>query len=139
MNRFDKFVLVVALLVTLLCARTIVTIFQYHLETLAPKSLATCIAGWLIATAGPLVIATWCWRKAKHARFPWMVHLGMLACAFVLLKTGLTIMLATLDQPDFDVMMGGPSNPPLILFLFVIGGYLMGLAYRRISSSGRKR
>ena len=138
MNRFDKFALAAVMLVTLLCAGSMVPIFQYYLETLTPASLMMGIAGWLIATFGPLLVALWCWRKAKQVRFPWMLHLGMLAGAIILLETGKSMMLAAMDAPDFDAMMGGPSNPPDLLFLIVIGGYFSGLAYQRISSASRR-
>lgn len=139
MNRFDRFALVAVMLVTLLCAGSMAPIFQYYSDTLAPASLMMGIAGWLIATFGPLLVALWCWRKAKKMHAPWMPHLGMLAGAVVLLETGKSIMLAAMGAPNFDNMLGGPSNPPHFLFLLVIGGYFSGLAYQRISSvSGRR-
>lgn len=137
MNRFDKVALAAAIVTTLLFARGTFFIAQFYIEylSIAGTTLLIGVAGWLIATYGPIATAVWFWRWAKGHRSPWVLHLLFLPCAGLLLWAGESLMLFVIDQPDFDAMLGGPANQATLLFVIAAGGYFAALLSRQISNS----
>jgi len=133
MNRFDMFAVGAALAVTLLCARNMVAIASFYVELLhlSGATVVVGILGWITATYGPIAIAALFWRWAKLVRRPWVLHLLLLPCAVIMMRTGNSVVLKVIQQPDFDAMMGGPSVPTTMLFLTAVIGYFIALIYGR--------
>ena len=140
MNRLDKVALAAAIVTTVFFARGTFFIAQFYIDyrSIPAMTLPIGIAGWLIATYGPLATAVWFWRWAKAHHSPGVVHLLFLPCAVSLLWAGERLMLFAIDQPDFDAMLGGPANQAALLFVIAAGAYFAALMSRRISTSSNQ-
>lgn len=132
MNKFEKITLSVALVLTFLTVRGLVTLAGIYGDTrsISGSGWTIWIAGWVIAAYGPLAIAIWFWRWAKRVRTPWVLHLLFLPCAFLPLQAGLSMILFVIDDPDFDSMMGGPVIPAMLFFLVSVGEYFGAVTSR---------
>ena len=138
MNHFDKFALGAVILTTLLCARETLAIGSFYIDflDLPPSAAATGVAGWLVATYGPIAVAALCWRWAKRVRFPWVPHLLLLPAAVIVFRTGASLLLSVIRQPDFDAMIGAPVFPAILLFVIAIGGYFAAVVATEIGTAG---
>lgn len=137
MTRFEKLALAAAILITLFYLSNIGTFaFQYYLEQIPVEKLPVMIAGWALIAYGPLLVAVFFWRWAKRISTPLMLHLLFLPGAAALFGIGEQLMLSTIQDPDFDAMLGAPVIPAFFLFLATMATYFFALLVRRISKSG---
>jgi hypothetical protein len=88
------------------------------------------LAGWFVATFGPIGVAVCFWRLAKRVRAPWVVHLLFLPCAVALLWVGQHLILFAIDYQDFDHTLGGPVLQAALLFPVASILYFAALIYR---------
>lgn len=138
MNRFEKLALVAVIVVTLRYVRGPGDfVYDYYRKQVPEGMVSIGIAGWAIASYGPIAIAVLFWRWAKRVRSPWIVHLLFLPCAIALLATGDTLMLLVIEDPDFEATIGAPEMAATLLFLVAVGGYLAALIARRVSKSSQ--
>ena len=133
MNRLDKLALAAVIITTLLCIRGSVDAAYAYTSTRPISATGSMIglAGWLIATYGPISIAVWFWRWAKQVRASWVPHLLFLPCAAGIFRAGEALMLFVIGDPDFDATLGGPVIPAYLLFIAAAGGYLAALVSKR--------
>jgi hypothetical protein len=133
MNSFDKFAAVATIIVTTLCVpRPGNFAYNYYVNQIAEGNLPIWFLGIIVSVYGPIALAVLFWRLAKKVPAPWLLHLLLLPAAVVLLATGERLMLAVIQDPDFDATLGGPADvPALLLFLVAIGGYFGALVAKR--------
>lgn len=137
MNRFDKLALAAVIIVTLLCVRGSGDfVYDYYMDQIPEGMLPIGVAGWAIATYGPIAVAVLFWRWAKRIPAPWVLHLLFLPCAAVLFRIGDALMLSVIEDPDFDATLGGPEMPAILLLVVAVGGYFAAVIARQIPTSG---
>jgi len=135
MNRLDKLAFAAVIITTLLCVRGTVSIFYVYnsVQPIFGTKLMIGFSGWFIATYGPIAIAVWFWRWAKHIRASWVLHLLFLPCAFTVLRAGEALMLYVIGDPDFDATLGGPVMQAYLLFIVAAVGYFAAVVSKRRS------
>jgi hypothetical protein len=85
------------------------------------------IAGYLIATYGPIILAVGFRRIARCISARWVVHVLFFPAAILALNVGERIMLSVIEEPDFDATLGAPIMPALLLVVFAVALYLVAL------------
>jgi hypothetical protein len=136
MNRFDKLALVAVILVTLICVRGPGDlVYDYYRKQIPDGMLPIGLAGFVIATYGPITVAVLFWRWAKRTSMPWVLHLLLVPSAAGLLSIGEALMLHVIKDPDFDATMDAPLMASTLLFLVAIGTYFGALIAKQVSKS----
>jgi Na+(H+)/acetate symporter ActP len=92
------------------------------------------LAGWSVATYGPIVVATVFWKTAKRTSASWLFHTFLLPSLYALLISGNALMLSTLDVPDFDDTLGAPIMPALFIIIATMIVYLSALVLNRATT-----
>jgi hypothetical protein len=128
-NRLEIVGLVAAVLTTCLCIRGASQAAELYLTarpaTAGMKALG--LAGWAIATFGPMAVAALFWRLAKRVRARWLVHLLFLACAIAVFRAGDALMLFVTGTPDFDDTLGTPEMQAALMFVVAAAAYLAAI------------
>ncbi|MES2441600.1 MAG: hypothetical protein V4574_02120 [Pseudomonadota bacterium] len=137
MNRFDIFALVAVVLVMVLClGATLSAVDIYIVRAHLPWTMAAAgVAGWILASLGPITIAALFWRWAKRVRWSWVLHLLFLPCAGIACWNGQSLMLFVMGEPDFDATIGAPVMPSFLLMAIAVAGYAVALFSRLVSYS----
>ncbi|HEY5722225.1 MAG TPA: hypothetical protein VIT45_07870 [Allosphingosinicella sp.] len=141
MNRFDKMAVGAAIVATLICRSDTMNAYYWHLEILHSSAMTwtIAVAGWIIATYGPIAIAAWFWRLAKRVRAPWVLHVLFLVCAVITLSTGVSLMLLAGGDTSSDHQTGEAVMTPALLFVVAVGAYFAALIWRQISAAIKRR
>ena len=132
LNRLDMVAVLAVIVSTFLCLQSALdaadayTLFQ----PLSVAKQVLGVAGWFVATFGPIGVAVCFWRLAKRVRAPWIVHLLFLPCAYALLMGGGYLMLFVIGDPDFDATLGGPVMQAALLFAVALVLYFAAVIYR---------
>ena len=129
MNRFDKFALAAAAIVTLVFFGTACNAFEIYVVMfhMPQGMIPVAVLGWLLFTYGPIVLAALLWRWSKHMRRPWVLHLIALPLLYGVGMLSVEMMLYAANQPDFDDTLGAPVFAGSILFLLAVAGYLAAM------------
>jgi len=108
-------------------------IFRLYARDITAWELPVAVAGWALASYGPILVATLFWRWAD--RFPkgWLLHLLLLPCLYALLLAGRRIMGSTVIDSDFDSTLGAPIMPALLFSVVVMAVYYSALAAKPVS------
>lgn len=133
MNRLDGIATVTALAATLMGIVGFRNFaFGYYADQMLPGSLPVGMAGWAIATYGPLIAAVAWWRYAKRLsrNVALSLHAIFLPCVLGIFWAGDAIMLAILSDPDFDATLGAPEMPALLSLAVAIVSYYAAVAIR---------
>ena len=138
MNRFEKIALLVVILVTLLSNfGTGGHVNTYYRGQMDDDGLMMWIAGWIVATYGPIATAACFWRWSRRFGAGWILHLLFLPCAIILFNVGEGVMLSVIQDPDFDATIGGPILPATFLLSVAVGMYLAALIARFVMGPSR--
>jgi endonuclease/exonuclease/phosphatase (EEP) superfamily protein YafD len=139
-NRLEIVGLAAAVVTSWLCVRGALDASEaYQIGrsmTAGTKTLG--LAGWAIATFGPMAVAILFWRLSKRVRARWLVHLLFLPCAIALLIAGEALMLHVTGTLDFDDTLGAPEMQAALMFLIAAGAYLAAIL-STLSPFRRKR
>lgn len=131
LNRMDVFGLISVVVTTLLFMGP--ALYAANLYTsVRPMSAGERVIGyfgWLIATFGPMILATLFWRWSKIFRKRWSLHLLMLPVALAMFKLGTSLMLSVIGSSDFDDTIGGPVIQARVLFVLAVIGYHLAFLY----------
>jgi hypothetical protein len=95
--------------------------------------LPVAIAGWVLASYGPILAGALLWRWADRFSKGWLLHLLLVPCLYALLLAGARIMLSTVNDPDFDNTLGAPIMPAFFCAFVVLVVYFSALAMKRVS------
>ncbi len=139
MNRFDKVAVVTAIIATLLGAIGSQGFeYRYYMDQMPAGGWRVFVAGWAVATYGPIAAAALLWRCAKRLPLPWrwLPHLLFVPCAVMLLRAGEALMASTIQDPDFDAMMDAPLMPAILSQFVAFSSYIAALVIGRKSLSG---
>ncbi len=104
---------------------------ELYLPQIAAWNLPVAIAGWALASYGPIVVAAFFWRGADRFAQGWLLHLLLIPCLYAVFLTGDRVMLNTVNDPDFDSTSGAPIMPAMLCILAVIIVYFLALAIKR--------
>jgi hypothetical protein len=137
MTRFDKFCLLVALLVTITCVRSSLVAFKAY--GLAGLALLVVWIGWLIATYGSLLAATAFRHWKSHRRPRWPLHILFAFTADAAFLLGTRIMLQVIGVPDFDATLGGPAVPGALSLFAAVAGYAISVLSEVVSERRLRR
>lgn len=99
----------------------------------------TAVAGWALATYGPILVAALFWNLAKRFPVLWILHVLLPLCLYRLLFAGNALMLSALEVGDFDATMGGPIMPAFFVIIVTLVVYFSALIVSKwkAHSSGR--
>lgn len=111
--------------------------YDLYFDQMSLDKWSVALAGWCLATYGPVLLGLCLWRLAKRSRNPWIIHLSLVPSLFALLVAGERIMLSTLYVPDFDSTLGAPIMPALVAVLATATIYYSALMIER--SAGYQR
>jgi hypothetical protein len=92
--------------VALLVGRETIDASIYVYQELASDMVALGVAGWLIATSGPVALSIGVWRWARRFDPKWVLHLLFIPCAIALFRTGDFILIYATGVPDGDSIEG---------------------------------
>lgn len=107
---------------------------QLYLPRINAWEFPIAIAGWALASCGPILVAALFWRLAGRFSAGWLLHVLLLPCFYALLLAGNWLMLSAVDVPDFDVTMGAPILPAFFCILVITVVYFSALAVKRVSN-----
>ena len=96
--------------------------------------LPIAVVGWVIVTYGPIIVATLLWGLAKRSSASWLLHFLLLPSFWALLVAGNSLMLSTLNVPDFDDTLGAPIMPALLVMTLTTALYASALVIGRLSA-----
>jgi hypothetical protein len=136
MNRSDKLAVVGAVIMSYEAfSFAIGPVIGLYLPEITACELPVAIAGWVIASYGPIVVATLFWRLADRLSMGWLLHILLVPCLYALLLTGERLMLSTVSDPDFDGTLGAPIMPAMFCDLVVIVVYFSALVAKQVFKS----
>jgi len=128
-NRLEMVGLAAAVLTTMLCFRGESQAAELYLmarpATAGMKALG--LAGWAIATFGPMAVAAAFWRISRRVRPRWLIHLLFLPCTVAVFRAGDALMLRVAGTPDFDDTLGAPEMQAALMFLVAVAAYLAAI------------
>jgi hypothetical protein len=143
MNRLGSLAYGAAVLaIALLCARDVIGPGAYLYQRLTSPNVELALAGWLIATSGPLLSSISLWRWRRRLQPLWMWHLLFIPCAIVMFRAGESILFRAAGVPDGDSIEGYTllaASGFLILTLLVHAGALVALGASRFSRRANAR
>lgn len=102
----------------------------FYAPELTAWTYPVAIAGWVLASYGPILVAALFWRWADRLSKGWLLHLLLIPCLFGLLIAGARIMGSTVVDSDFDNTLGAPIMPATFCALIVIAVYFPALAVK---------
>lgn len=106
---------------------------ELYLPQITLSELPVAIAGWVLASYGPILVAALFWRWADRFSAGWLLHLLLIPCLYALLLAGSRLMLSTINDPDFDNTLGAPIMPGMLCDLAVMAVYFSALAVKQLS------
>jgi hypothetical protein len=132
LNRFEILALLAAFAFTLLCVNSTISAVELYLvwQDRHFTMYAIALVGWLLASYGPIFIATTLWRGSKCVESPWLLHIAVLPGMFFAMREGSLLMLYAIDQTDFDSTIGAPVMTGIFLFLTAFVLYVAALISR---------
>ena len=134
MNRCDQLALAGVIIVSLEgVAFTHSFAFHLYFSQMPIAQLLIAVVGWVMVTYGPIIVATLLWGLAKRSSAPWLLHFLLLPSFWALLVAGNSLMLSTLNVPDFDDTLGAPIMPALLVMTVTIALYASALVLGRLS------
>lgn len=132
MNRLEKLALATTIAVTILNVWGFGSVaYAYYLDQIRGGDLPIWAAGTMLATYGPIAAAVLFWRWAKKSMALWTSFVLFLLCAIGLFRGGETLMLAVIEDPDFDAMFGAPIMPATLLLMVAVTGFFAAVIARR--------
>lgn len=108
-------------------------IFRLYAPEITAPELPVAVAGWAIASYGPLLIAIFFWRWADRFSSSWLLHVLLLPCLYAVLLAGWQIMGSTVVDSDFDSTLGAPILPSLLCAIVVMAAYYAAVAVKSVS------
>ena len=137
MNRLGIFAYGAAVAgIALLTAREVIEPSVYLYQEHTSGMVALGVAGWCIATLGPLALSFSFWRLARRSDTRWVFHLLFIPCAIAVHQMGASILFFAADVPDGDSIEGYTLIAAfgfLVLTLLVHATALAALGVAKIS------
>ena len=112
-------------------------IYRLYAPEITVLELPVAVAGWAIASYGPLLVAVLFWRWADRFSRGWLLHILLLPCLYAVLLAGWRIMGSTVVDSDFDSTLGAPIMPSLLCAIVVMTAYYAALAGKLASRQQR--
>jgi len=103
-------------------------VFRLYAPEITGWELPLAIAGWVLASYSPILVAALFWRWADRFAKGWLLHLLLIPCVFVPVLAGERMMQATVSDVDFDDTLGAPIMPALLCLVAVVAIYFSALA-----------
>ena len=101
------------------------------------------VAGWLIATLGPITLSVVLWLWAQRVKRRWALHLMFIPLAIAVFNGGAALLFFAADVPDGDSIEGYAllaASAILLLALLVHAAALIANGYKhlRLRRNGRQ-
>lgn len=124
--------------IALLFARDVIWGGIFFFETSTPPMFALGLAGWTVATFGPLALSICCWRFVRRVHAKWVFHLLFIPCAITMARGGETLLFLAGAVPDGDGALGYTLLWAILLLVLTVSVHAAALTAEVITKFRRR-